>query len=579
MMDRLQALYGSESEWEAEGEALQMKADLFTSYQGRMLESASTLLVGLREYEQLAAEVERLYVYAQLAGEVLGQSEQAAQILAQAEEVMFSVQEQTSFAIWELHEMTDDLFEAYCEEEPALAPYQYFFRSLTREYVPAPEVEEVVMSLERVGKDFESVYRTLMLRDMAYPEVRDRAGQTIPFTLLNYRTFLRKEEDRGSRRMIYRAIYDTFAQFSATLANTYKGYVQVEVMLAQTRQHDSVFDAVLRRDGMTRESYSTLVAAVEKQLPLQHRFYEMRRHALGLQELYLYDLYVPLVEELDLLYSVEDAIEIIVESVAPLGELYQLRVREAFVRVINEPQIAAEYTINAYSARPYVVVNYQQKLFHLVTLAHELGHAMHMMYSNESVSFVYSEIPTVPSEVAAFVHELLLFRYLIASSKSKREEEYLAHQLLDKHFYHLFRGTMLSEFERRVFEKAETGMALTGSAIKGLYGELQRLYYGPCFAEDDISGMDWVRIQHLYSCFYIYAYPIAFAGAVDVVDSLVTGKLQATDYLAFLSAGHAQDTTSLLALVGVDVANGEFYQKSFEKVTSLLEGVDTCLWK
>lgn len=570
----LEAIYPNVAAWEAAIARVQAKTEGFkTEFEDVVCQSPAKLWEALREFERILIEVESVFVYGQLSYDLNPDSDESAQRFAMAEDNSQYVQERTSFLLNELARIELPTFEAFTAEQPELVRYRPFLQRVHRALARdgAPGLRGALNALDSVGEHFEESAKMLLFRELKFAPLQHPEHGTVPMTWGNYRTLL-CDPDREFRQQAAESYFNALHQHVDTLSSLYNGFVTKEQYAAHLRGFANSFEAAMHRDQVDGEIYDNLVEAARKHAPAFQAALEMRRQNNGQngEPLRWHDLFVPLAPEVTRTYTLEEAEKVFTAALQPLGPEYVQYVKESFTHIVPDAPPPTKYTTNVYSRRPVVLMSYRNTIDSLLTLAHELGHALHMRLANRRQPFVTAEAPVLPSQVAALTNEWLVLFYLLNNAQDEAERAYLTTVAFEKFQLTFFRQTLLAEFERHAHDLAEEGTLLTSSVLATVYAHLLETYLGEEFAAEE-AAHDWVRVTHLYDAFYLYTRPIACCIAVSLASSLHNegGLALAERYLQMLAKGNSMPPADLLQMVGVDLEQGHFYEKALEAYKSL----------
>lgn len=561
---RMEDLYPSDQAWEEDARILQEGLKDFADYQGRMGASAETLLEALKAQDELSLRLERLYVYAsQRSHQDMGNA--FYQDMAdRAQALMVQVGDGTSFVEPEILEIPREEWERFLGEEPRLALYERYMQEKQRKkaHILSKEMEGVLARASEMGQSPQNIFMMFNNADLRFGMIRGEDGTEQELTQGRYVQFL-ESRDRRVRQEAFEKLYASYDRFRHTLAATFSANVKQELFFAQTRAYGSSREAALDQANIPVSVYDRLIEAVHRHLPDMYRYVRLRREKLGLEELHMYDLYVPLVERPAREYTFDQAKQIVREGLAPLGEEY-IRLLDAgfdggWIDVYeNQGKRSGAYSWGAYGTHPYVLLNYNSSLDHVFTLAHEMGHALHSYHSDQAQPYIYAGYKIFVAEVASTCNEALLIHHLLEKAEDETEKAYLINHFLDQFKGTLFRQTMFAEFERTVHEKVQNGQALTAENLCKIYYGLNERYYGPDMVIDQPIEMEWARIPHFYNPFYVYQYATGFSAAIAISSKILAKEPGIVErYERFLSGGSSMDCIDLLKICGVDMTSEE----------------------
>ncbi len=573
----LESLYATDEEWEVAYDEAEELIDDLAAYEGRATEDAATLLATLETYEDLMRTVSNVASYARMRRDEDTTDDTYQALTARSQSLSSSASSAASFLDPELQELSEDDIDELVEAEPALAEYEHYFDDVLRmkPHTRSPEVENLLAELGEVTGAPGEVYNMLANADMEFPTVEGPDGDEQPITLNNFTT-LQKHPDRAFRQRVYETFYDEWQTVRNTVGTAYKNAVKTDVKLAQARNYDTAREAALDGPNVPVEVYDTLVDTVHDNLDKLHRHADLKAETIDGDDLRMWDLYVPLVQEESPEIEYEQACEYVTEAVAPLGEDYQSRLAEGldsrWVDVYEtEHKQSGAYSGGTYDSQPFILMNYQDDVESMYTLAHELGHSMHSEYTSEEQPYVYSNYEIFVAEVASTVNETLLTHHLLDTVEDERLRRHVLNEYLERFRSTLYRQTMFAEFEHRTHEMAEAGEPLTPDRLDDLYADLKSDYYAPAELDDRIAR-EWMRIPHFYRAFYVYQYATGISAAVALVDRILDeGEPAAQRYVDFLRSGSRQYPLELLRDAGVDMATPEPVESALSTYGEYLE--------
>ncbi|AEH36469.1 oligoendopeptidase F [Halopiger xanaduensis] len=579
----LESVYATDEDWEAAYEAVAERVEELQTYEGQVTENAETLLSVLQLRDEIMREVSTVAAYARMRRDEDTTDQQYQALTARAQSLAADAQSAASFIDPEIQELTREEFDEMVDEEPDLETYDHYVDDVLRmkPHTRSAEVEEVLAELSEVTGATGEVYNMLSNADMEFPTVEDPEGEAVEITQSNF-TNLLKRPDRDFRREVYEGYFDEWESVRNTVASAYKNSVKADVKTARARNYDTAREAALDGPNVPVEVYDTLVDTVHDNLDKLHHHAELKREALDVEELQMWDLYMPLTgdEGPDLEY--DQATEYVVDSLEPLGEEYQSRVAEGldsrWVDVYeNEGKQSGAYSGGTYDTQPFILMNYQDDISSMYTLAHELGHSMHSELTKEEQPFVYSGYEIFVAEVASTVNEALLTKHLLETVEDPEFKKHVLNEFLERVRSTLYRQTLFAEFEHEAHRLEEEGEALTADRLDELYRELKAQYYEPA-AIDDRIAREWMRIPHFYRAFYVYQYATGISAALAITDRIFDeGTAAAEDYLEFLRQGSREYPLELLRIAGVDMSSSEPIERALETYGDRLDELEGLL--
>ncbi|MFB6151983.1 MAG: oligoendopeptidase F, partial [Haloarculaceae archaeon] len=515
----LDSLYADDDEWEAAFETVEERVEDLRSLEGRATEDADALLETLRTYEAAMRELANVAAYARLRRDEDTADSHYQALTSRAESLRSRAGSAASFIDPVIQKAGRDTIEAYVDENPDLEVYEHYFDDVLRmqPHTRSPEVESLLADLGEVLGSTSEVYNMLTNADVEFPSVEDPDGEPRRITLNNFTT-LQEHPDREFRREVYETFYDEWETYRNSVAAAYRNSVKTDVKLARARNYDTAREAALDGPNVPVEVYDTLVDTVRDNVDVLGRHADLKRRHVGADQLRMWDLYVPMVEGESPDVEYDEAREYVVDAVAPLGEEYQSRVAEGldsrWVDVYEtENKQSGAYSGGTYDSQPYILMNYQDDVSSMYTLAHELGHSLHSEFTSDEQPYVYSDYEIFVAEVASTVNETLLTHHLLDAVDDERLRRHVLNQYLEQFRSTLFRQTMFAEFEHRAHELEREGEALTADRLDDLYRGLKSDYY-PGADVDDRIAREWMRIPHFYRAFYVYQYATGISAAV-----------------------------------------------------------------
>ncbi|ELZ34000.1 oligoendopeptidase F [Halogeometricum pallidum JCM 14848] len=559
----LESIYASDEDWEAAFEDVQSRLPDIAAYEGRVTESPETLLELLELEEELMRDVSKVASYSSLrsAEDTRNQEYQALQ--AKAESLASEARSTASFVEPELQELSEEKLSEFLEVEPELHEYEHYFDDVLRmkPHTRSAEVEELLAELGEVASAPSDIYGMLSNADMTFPTVENPEGEDVEISQGNF-TKLLKHPDREFRRTVHEEFYDEWADVRNSVGTALKNSVKKDVKYANARRYDTAREAALDGPNVPVEVYDNLVETVRDNLEYLHRHAELKRRALNVDELEIWDLYMSLTGEEGPGVTYEEAKEHIVEAVAPLGEAYQSRVEEGledrWVDVYeNRGKRSGAFSSGTYDTQPFIMMNYQDDIASMFTLAHELGHSLHSELAKDEQPWQYADYTIFVAEVASTVNETLLTHYLLENVEDDEFRTHVLDEYLERFRSTLYRQTMFADFEHQIHSISEDGGALTPDRFDELYGDLKGEFYANANVDDRIAR-EWMRIPHFYYNYYVYQYSTGISAAVAIVERILSeGEDAAADYREALALGGSRYPIEVLETAGVDMASPE----------------------
>ncbi len=555
-------IYDSPAAWETEFNALESQLPAFDAFKGT-LNQAATLLECLTLRDETGKIISKLYSWASLskAGD---NADPDAQARFERISGLYSRRAAaTSFIQPEILQIPADDLARMIAETDGLKLYAYYFETLEREraHTRTGEVEEVLAQLAETRGACQSAFRMFNNADLKFPNVRDENGAEKQLTHGNYVDFL-QSSDASVRENAFRAMHQTFESWRNTTAATLSGTVKSHVAMARIRNYPSVLQMELDPDAIPTSVYTNLIETVHARLPVLHRYLRLRKKLLKLDELQMWDLYVPMIENVERVIPFSDGKTLVLDSVTPLGDDVAAVIRRGFEErwvdvVENEGKTSGAFSDGSYLTPPYMLLNYNDKLGSVFTLAHEWGHSLHSYLARESQPYVYAGYTIFVAEVASTLLEALLSHKMISDARAAGDKElqlYLLNQTAERFRTTLFRQTLFAEFELKIHNVVEQNQALTAEKMTEIYGEINRAFYGAEVHVDPLANIEWARIPHFYYGYYVYQYATGISAAQTLARQILReGQPAVERYLNFLRGGGSMTSIDLLKSAGVDM--------------------------
>ncbi|MCL6591347.1 MAG: oligoendopeptidase F [Firmicutes bacterium] len=552
-------IYENDALWENDFRKLKDLLAEMKKIEPVFLNSAADLLAGLQLKDRIGRLVDKLFVYARMRQDENNADPVYQALTGRIQSLSVEAGAVLSFMAPALVTVPTERLQAYLEQMPELQLYRHFFDEIQRqrEHVLSAAEEKILADAGEVAEAAAAIFNMLDNADFKFPSIIDENGEEVELTKGRYGSFL-ESPDRRVRQDAFKALYSVYGKFRNTLGATLNASIRSDVFYAKTRHFNSAREASLNGDNIPVSVYDNLIETVHDYLPVLERYLNLRKKVLNLPELHLYDLYTPLVPEYQRSFSYSEAKDIVLSGLRPLGNEYVNLVRKGFEEgwidvYESEGKTSGAYAWGAYDTHPYVLLNYQGKIRDVFTIAHEMGHALHSYYSNLRQPYVYSAYKIFVAEVASTVNENLLMEYLLANSNDVREKQYLINHYLEEFRGTVFRQTMFAEFEKITHAEIENGGALTADWLSKKYLELNQRYYGASAVIDPEIAMEWSRIPHFYTAFYVYKYATGHSAAVALAQQIMKSQGAPEKYLEFLGSGDSDYPLALLKKAGVNM--------------------------
>ena len=573
-------MYPTDDAWEAELATLQDDRAVLTGYAGRLAEGGSVLFDYLSNMERVNAKVRLLANYCMRKADEDTRNPVYQAMQGKFMGTVVALHAATSFETPEIMEIAEETLDRFYAECPELERYRRYLNDLRRRkaHTLSAAEEKLLASAGEMAQAPDTIYGAFADADISFPDAVDAEGGKHP---LSQGTFVSLEEssDRVLRKSAYENLYHTFGSYRNTAASILNAQNKQLKFFAEARKYATAFEASLDETQVPTSVYLNLIEAVHRNLDKMHRYVRLRKKLLGVEELHFYDIYTPLLSEVDKKIPFDEAKQTVYDGLAPLGEEYRKILKEGFDnRWIDVYQNVGKRS-GAYSAgaavHPYVLLNYTGTLDSQFTLAHEMGHALHSYLSNKHQNPVDANYVIFVAEVASTCNEALLMEYLLGKTTDKKERAYLINHFLDQFKGTLYRQTMFAEFELNIGKMAAQGKTLTAEVLCEEYRKLNQLYYGEDIVVDDEIAMEWARIPHFYYNYYVFQYATGYSAAIALSRKILSeGESAVKDYLGFLSGGCSKTPIDLLKGAGVDMTGPEPVEQALELFGKLLDEME-----
>ena len=584
----VEALYLSWDEWEKDVEkwarpALKPHWPEFDSFKGK-LSDPNVVAEFLDKTFTFDRALSKLYTYAHLRHDEDVSAEVPSKAYTRMVSFLYEFKEELSWVEPELLQLEEKVIQKILDAD-ALKDYRIHLEKILRfkPYTLSAEMEKLMALSGKALETSQRAFGVLNNADIKFASVTDSEGNLREVTHGKYHLYLRSP-DRLLRKAAFCSVHDSFLKFENTLCELIQGQMQRHVFEKKARGYGSCLEAALFPHQVDESVYKALIASVHKQLPSLHRYAKLRKKLLKVDELHLYDVYVPIVSEVNLSMNYKEAEELVIDSVLPLGKEYQEILRKGLTvdrwvdRYENARKRSGAYSSGCYDSSPYILMNFQGTLNDVLTLTHEAGHSMHTYMSSKHQPYQYSQYPIFLAEVASTFHEELLLQHLMAKVSSKEEKAYLINQKIDDIRATFFRQTMFAEFELKMHELVEQDIPLTPALLKQEYRELNKKYYGPELVIDHEIDIEWARIPHFYYNFYVYQYATGLSASCALSQKVLKeGEPARKKYLEFLSSGSSKYPLDTLFLAGVDMKSSEPVDALIHRFTGLVDELERIL--
>jgi len=563
-------LYKTEEDYNKDFEYLNEKLCCFDKYKGHILDSASTLYELLEFDNEYNKKLEQVYIYAHIQNDQDTTNTKFQTMFGKTYNLYTKYSEKTSFIVPEILKGDYDLVLNYIDEKHELKAYERVLKEIFKfkEHTLSDKEEKLISSMSSIFKTPDDVYSLLTDADMKFGKINNDDGKKEELTEKSYRKFI-ESNNRTIRKNAFNKLFGTYGEFKNTYAALLASEVRKNNNIANIRGYKSALNASLFKNDIPEEIYYNLINVVKKNIKPLSNFWKLKRDALGVSKLHLYDTYASITKEIKHKYTIEQAKKLLFDALSVLGDEYKSDLSKSFDQgwidfCPNDGKRNGAYCTASYNVHPYVLLSFDGSLNNVSTLAHELGHAMHYYYAIENQSYQDYSYSIFVAEVASQVNQILLSKYLIKNAKTKEEKKYLIDDLIQDFKATIYRQTMFADFERSIHDLEAQGSVLTHDVLCDLYYKLNKEYFGKNIVLDEVIKYEWERIPHFYMNFYVYQYATAYAASIKIAMDILNNKENAvTNYLEFLKLGCTKTPIDSLKIAGVDMIREETLNEAF----------------
>lgn len=578
---KLEDIYSCDSEWEDDFKKIRQLSGEIAAYKGKLAGDMNKLVECLKLSDDMLSLNDKLFVYARMRRDENNAESKYQALTDRAMTLGTEVYASVSFIVPEITSIDEALLKKSIDEVEGLSLYRQYINELLRQkqHILSDREEELLALSSEITHASSDIFSMFNNADIKFAFIKDENGEEVEVTKGRYSKLL-ESRDRRVREDAFHALYHSYSAMKNTLAASLNNNIKKNRFFATVRKYESSLGASLDSDNVPTTVYDNLIGTVNKNLPLLHRYLKLRKKALKLDELHMYDLYVPIVEEPSKQIPFEESLELVSKALAPMGCNYledlDMAFKSGWIDVYeNQGKTSGAYSWGTHLTHPYVLLNYQGTINDTFTLAHEMGHAMHSYYTNKTQPYIYSGYKIFVAEVASTVNESLLIHYMLQNTGDKKEKAYLLNHYLEEFRGTLFRQTMFAEFEKIAHSMIESGEALTSQEFCRIYRGLNEKYFEPEVTIDNEIDMEWSRIPHFYSSFYVYKYATGISAAASLSQQiLIEGNPAVERYMNFLKSGGSDYPLELLKKAGVDLSEPKPVEdaiKVFESILGELE--------
>lgn len=577
----LESMYENVEAWNEDYKRCVELSKEFENFKGQVVKSSENLLNTLKKHDELYRLVENLYTYTHMKLDEDTRLGNSQELSDKGLSLYVEVEEKTSFLVPEILTLNVEELNKYLEEQEELKLYNHFLDDILRvkEHILSAREESILAQMGEVANSPQKIFSMLNNADLKFPSIKDENGKEIEITHGNFIPLM-ESKNREVRKTAFEELYKTYKNFKNTFAASLNGDLKKNIFNARIRNFASSREASLSANNIPLTVYDNLINAIHNNLDSMYKYMDIRKRALNLDELHMYDLYVPIVKDVDFNIPFDKGVEIIKKALAPLKDEYLAGMNEGFnsgwIDIYeNRGKRSGAYSSGSYDSKPYILLNYHDTLDNVFTVAHEMGHSMHSYFSKKNQPYVYGGYGIFVAEVASTTNECLLLDYMLNNVTDKNERLYLLNHYLESFRTTVFRQTMFAEFEKLIHEHLENGEALTADYLCEAYKKLNELYYGPNMVVDEEIAMEWARIPHFYYNYYVFQYATGFSAAVAFSEKILKeGDTAVNDYLNFLKSGSSDYPINVLKKAGVDMTTEEPVNNAMQLFKRLVDEFD-----
>ncbi len=575
----LDKMYPNKEDIQKDIEYVEKSCEKIAKYAGKLDKSVDNFYNAIKLMEESSRKLEYIYAYTHMKHHEDTRINENLAHSTKSEMLEAEYSKASSFIVPEIIGIDDDTLQEYMKDEK-LIPYRRMIKEIlrTKPYTLSEKEEKIMAAVSELTDGPENTYEMLCFADMQFPEIKDEEGKNVRIDHFNYSKYI-KSNSRRVRKDAFEAEFSTYKKYKNTMASTLFSGIKSEIFNSRTRKYPSALYASLFADDISVDVYNNLIDSVNENIFILNRYLQIKKKYFGLENLHMYDLYVPMAKDLNIKISFDEAKEIILEALKPMGEEYLELIKKAFnerwIDVYeNEGKKGGAYSWGCYDSYPYILMSYTDDLNSMFTLIHELGHSIHSYLSHKNQAYVDASYKIFVAEVASTVNEILLIKYLLKNAKNKEEKIYYLNYYLEQYRTTVYRQTLFAEFEKICHENVEAGNPMTAEDFNKVYFDLNKKYYGEACDVDELISVEWARIPHFYSNFYVYKYATGFSAASVLSDKILNEAGAVEKYIEFLKSGGSDYPLNLLRKAGVDMERKEAVDgalKIFDKTVTQLE--------
>ena len=580
----LEDIFSNNEQWEQEFTHVEKLINEGKKFEGHLADAPETLIACFEWMDDLSLEIEEIYTYARMRRDEDNRNANYQALTDRAGALAVKVSSSASFVVPELLAIPEGRLKEFRLTSKKLELYNHALEDILRkkEHILSSVEEKLLAEVGELAEAPGAIFSMANNADLKFPSIVDEAGHSVELTKGNFIMFMESHQ-QSVRKEAFETLYHTYEKQKNTWAATLNASVKSDIFFSKARNYSSAIAGSLDDDRVPLTVYDSLIDTVHEFLPQMHRYVQLRKKALKLDELHMYDIYVPIVPETTMAITYEQAKDMVIDGLKPLGPDYIKILEEGFQKkwvdvYENEGKTSGAYSWGTYRSHPYVLLNHQDTLDSMFTIAHEMGHSLHTFFSNRKQPHLYAGYKIFVAEVASTLNEALVMEHLLETTKDPKTLAYLINHYLEQFRGTIFRQTMFAEFEKKIHSVVEEGGALTADTLSEIYRNLNAVYYGSEVILDPEIAIEWARIPHFYNAFYVYKYATGFSAATAFARAILDeGEPAVVRYLEFLSGGGSDYPIELLRKAGVDMETPVPVRNALQVFTGLVERLETLL--
>lgn len=574
----LSLIFKDVNEFEKACSEVEKEVEELKKYEDSIITSSDNLYNAIKDFYEVGDRVERVYTYAHLKLSEDTSNNESQRLMGKVQNLYTKFSENTVFYDIKILSLSEELFEKFLFENDKLKEYEINLRNIYKykNHTLSDNEEKLLAAFQKERMIASDVYETFTDSDLRFGTIIDEDGNEVRLTDTNYSIYI-KAENRSVRKSAFDTLYKTYKQYQNTFAGLYAGQIEVEKVCSKVKKYKSSLEASLFADDVTPEIYDNIINSVSNKLNVLFKYYKMRKKVLGLDEMHVYDIYAPLIPNIEKKYTYEEAVSEVLEATKVLGDEYVNILKEGYEKrwvdvYANEGKRGGAFSGGCSTTEPYILLNFQGTEYDVSTLAHESGHSMHSYYTRKNNPIQYADYKIFVAEVPSTVNELLLAYYRLENTDNKLEKLSILNSLLELYKATIYRQIMFAEFEKITHELSEKGEILTAELVNKTYYDIVKKYFGDEVILDENISYEWMRVPHFYYNFYVYKYAVGLTGASQIVKNIrnnVPGALE--NYFEFLKIGNKLNPIESLKVAGVDFTSTDVFDSAVEIFDELID--------